>query len=110
MKTLIALLASAALLLAEESAPSVPKSSEDGILKTSTEVQQVIFVFTPGVASPKVDIITHDVQWFGVEMLGTKNVRVISRDFSTVTNAVPALALAFAQFKAILPTILTNTP
>jgi hypothetical protein len=85
-------------------------SSEDGILTTSTEIQQVIFVFTPGVSVPSTDIVVHDVMRFGTNILATKNVRVLTRDFPTVVASVPAITNAFEQFKLALPTILTNTP
>ena len=85
-------------------------SSEDGILTTTTEIQQVIFVFTPGVSVPSTDIIVHDVLRFGTNVLKTTNVRVLNRDFPAVVASVPAITNAFAQFKLALPTILTNTP
>ena len=90
--------------------PSALISTEDGILTTTTEIQQVIFVFTPGVAFPSTEIVVYDIMRFGTNVLATKNVRVLTRDFPTVVASVPAITNAFEQFKLALPTILTHTP
>ena len=110
MKTLIAFLASAALFCVADEPNSTLVSSEDGVLTTTTEIQQVIFVFTPGKSEPTTDIVVHDVMRFGTNVLATKNVRVLTRDFPTVVASVPAITNAFAQFELAMPTILTNTP
>jgi hypothetical protein len=100
----------AALSVQSDEPNSIVVSSEDGILKTTTEIQQVIFVFTPGVSDPSTDIIVHDVMRFGTNVLKTTNVRVLNRDFPSVVASVPAITNAFAQFKMALPAILTNSP
>jgi len=111
MKTFALIAAFIAALSVKSDEPnSIVVSSEDGILRTTTEIQQVIFVFTPGVSAPSTDIIVHDVMRFGTNVLKTTNVRVLNRDFPAVVAAVPAITNAFVQFKAALPTILTNTP
>lgn len=115
MKRWIMLSVVAFLFAKAEEPNAIVVSSEDGILTTTTEIQQVIFVFTPGVSAPSTDIVVHDVVRFGTNVLKTTNVRVLNRDFPTVVASVPSITNAFSEFKLALPAILlpvvsTNAP
>ena len=110
MKNLLAfaLLTASFVLHAEDAAVTVSTEMVEKTIKR--EPREVLFRFNRTTGTVETDITYESVVRVDGVPASWETIKVVTLNWHDTTNTVPALALAFEQFKAAAKASMTNTP
>jgi hypothetical protein len=108
MKKILLLVSAALALYAEDGSVTVSTETVEKTIKR--EPREVLFRFNRATGAVDTEITYESVVRVNGVPASWEPLKVVTLNWHDTTNSVPALTLAFEQFKAASKASLTNTP